>query len=200
MVYRLRPLQLEMDCGAGPYKLGDRIDLTVNLTPNADVDVREARVDLVCEQLYARSESSIQIGMGGSAAIQGGNPLTMTDYIPASLDVKQVTESYVHSSVVFLKDARLSSGRTSTHPVRLGIERAAPRRLDEARELERDATSSWTFKWRVVASVNVVRGRDPRRQRTVKVTLPGEGQASSDAGPRLINRPGRSHPKPPTRP
>ena len=74
----------------------------------------------------------------------------------------------------------------------------APRRLDEALELERDASSSLTFKWRVVASVNNVRCRDLRRQQTVKVTLPGEDQASSDTGGRLINSPGKSHAKPPT--
>ena len=55
MVYRLRPLQLELDCEVGPYKLGEKIDLTVELTPNADVDAREGRVDLVCEERYLRS-------------------------------------------------------------------------------------------------------------------------------------------------
>ena len=144
MVYRLRPLQLELDCEEGPYKLGDRIDLTVELTPNADVNVREGRVDLVCEERYARTERAIQIGMGGSATIQGGKIRQSTDYIPPSLDVKQIENSYVHSSVVFLKEARLSSGRTSSYHVRLGIQRVAPRRLDEAVELERDANSSLT--------------------------------------------------------
>ena len=199
MVYRLRPLELKLECDEGPFRLGERIALDLELTPNADVEVREARVDLVCEERHSRTGSAISIGMGGRATIQGGNPLIMTDYIPASTTVKQSKESYVHSTVVFLKDARLSSGQTTRYTPKLDIQPVPPRHLDDANGLESDATSSLTFKWTVVASVNIARGRDPRKQRAVKVTLPSASDnASSDSGPRLINKPPRSHAKPPT--
>ena len=122
-----------------------------------------------------------------------------TDYRTSTV-LRQSDESYVHSSVVFLEDTRLSAGRTSSYHVRLEFQPVPPRHLDDAVGMERDATSSLTFKWTVVASVNIVRGRDPKRQRMVKVTLPGADEASSDTGQRLINRPGKSHQKAPTGP
>ena len=50
MVYKLKSLELGLDFEDRGYKLGDTINVRVNLTPNGDVDVREARVDLVCEE------------------------------------------------------------------------------------------------------------------------------------------------------
>ena len=64
MVNRLRPLELKLDCDEGPYRLGERIALDLELTPNADVEVREGRVDLVCEERYAHTESAINISRG----------------------------------------------------------------------------------------------------------------------------------------
>ena len=155
MVYKLRPLELNLECDEGPYKLGERIALDLELTPNADVEVREARVDLVCEERLSRTESAIQIGMGGGATIQGARVQQTTDYIPASTVLRQSKESYVHSSVVFLKDALLSSGQASRYTPKLDIEAVPPRHMDDATGLEGDATSSLTFKWIVVASVNI---------------------------------------------
>ena len=52
MVYRLRPLELTFEFEDRPYKLGDTIKLTVDMNPKGDVHVREARVDLVCQERY----------------------------------------------------------------------------------------------------------------------------------------------------
>jgi hypothetical protein len=172
MVYKLKPLELGLDFDDRDYELGDTIDIRVELTPNGDVDVREARADLVCEQRYTRNESGIAMGMGGSGVIQGGRLLQTTDYVPSSSWVSERTESYVHSSVAFLKGELLRSGVRSTRTVRLQVEPGPPPRLDDAQDLQRDAKSAWSFKWRLVASVNIVRGRDPRRQRTVRIRLP----------------------------
>ncbi len=81
------------------------------------------------------------------------------------------TETYVHSRATFLKDERLSPAVPRTHHVRLRIQATQPHRAEDARALVRDAYSSWTFKWRIVTTVNVVRGRDPKRQRQVSVTF-----------------------------
>ena len=190
MVYKLTPLELSLEFEDRDYGLGDMIDIQVRLVPNGDVDVREARVDLVCEERYARHESGIVIGFGGAASIQGGSTSKSTDYVPASSSVSLRTESYVHSSVVFLKDATLRSGAPSAHSTRLQIQPFSPTHLDEARDLHRDAKSSWTFKWRLVVSVNVVRGRDPKRQRKVKVKLP-----QARVGGRVGAKPRMSTPK-----
>ena len=103
-----------------------------------------------------------------------------TDYVPSSSWVSQRTESYVHSSLEFLNDETLRSGEPSAHVAKLQIQPAPPTHLDEANDLQRDSKNSWTFKWTLVTSVNVVRGRDPKRQRKIK----GEAAAGARRGTR----------------
>ena len=184
MVYKLKPLELSFDFEDRVYDLGDTVDVQVELTPNADVHVREARVDLICEERFARASTGIVVGVGGPAAAQGGNVFTSTDYVPASSSVGQRRESSVHSSAVFLKDTTLPSSRSSSQAIRLQIQAVPPKHLDEAIDLQRDADSSWTFKWRLVASVNIVRGRDPKKQRTIRVKIPLRA-AGKGAAPRI---------------
>ena len=173
MVFKLKPLELSFDFEDREYDLGDTIDIHVDLSPNGEVDVREARVDLVCEERFSQHESGIVVGAGGSSWIQGGGKMRVTtDYVPSSSWVSQRTESYVHSSAAFLKDESLRSGHPSTYGAKLQIQPQPPTHLDEANDLQRDSKSSWTFKWTLVTSVNVVRGRDPKRQRKIKVKLP----------------------------
>ena len=191
MVYKLKPLELSFDFDDRGYKLADAIDIEVALTASGDIDVREGRVELVCEEVHARTDRGIAMGAGGSAAIQGGNPHTQTDYVPMGSSVSQRSESYVHSSVVFLKDATLRSGTPSTYSARLQIQPQPPKHLDEASALQRDADSSWTFKWRLVAIIDVVRGRNPKRQRKVNVMV----LDAAPSGQRLINQPRLSRPK-----
>lgn len=161
MLHRLKPLDIELEIDDGPYRLGDTINVTVALEPHGDVDVREGRLDLVCEERYTETYSVMVPVRGPDARHAGGT----------RQGVKERKESYVHSSVVFLEDTRLRSGRTARHSIALRIEPVPPTHLDEAKALVRDASSAWTFKWTVVASFNVARGRDSKRQRRVAVTL-----------------------------
>ena len=64
MVYKLKPLELSFDFEDRWYDLGDTIDIQVNLKPNGEVGVREARVDLVCEEIHTRNQSGIGMGIG----------------------------------------------------------------------------------------------------------------------------------------
>jgi hypothetical protein len=195
-VYNLRPLVVKLDVEEGPFKLGDTINLSVELVPNGDIEVRQARVDLLCEERYIQTftYSGSTVGRAGSTSY------AVAEHIPHRA-TNESKETYVHSSVVFLQDSRLERGRTSRYRARLEIQPVPPRHLDDARELQKDANSAWSFKWRLVASANVVRGRDPKTQRTVKVALPSADIASpSDSSPRLINMPGRVHTKASTGP
>ena len=173
MVYKLKPLELTLDFEDRAYELGDTINIRVTLTPNGDVDVREARVDLLCEERFSQHESGVVMGLSGRAGIAGQKMRVTTDYLPASSWVSQRTESYIHSSAVFINDARIRSGHPSIHIAKVQIQPKPPTHLDEARDLQRDSKSSWTFKWTLVVTVNVVRGRDQKRQRKIKVKLPG---------------------------
>ena len=196
MVYKLRPLVVKLDVEEGPFKLGESINLTVELVPNGDIEVREGRVDLICEERYTQTftYSGSTVGRAGSTGY------AVAENIPHRA-TNETKETYIHSSVVYLQDSRLKGGRAARYGARLEIQPVPPRHLDEARELQKDANSAWSFKWRLVATANVVRGRDPKTQRTVKVALPSTNvEAPSDGSPRLINRPGSVHTKASTGP
>ena len=81
-------------------------------------------------------------------------------------------ERLVHSTVSFLEAGRLRGGAPTIRAARLLVQPTPPPHFEEAMALQGDAQSSWTFKWRLVASVNVARGRDQKRQRQVRVKLP----------------------------
>ena len=180
MVYNLKPLELSFDFEDRQYELGDTVDVHLELLPNADVRVREARVDLICEERFARATRGISVGVGGPAAAQAGNAFTsalmtggytntlrkgsITDYLPTSSSIGQRGESSAHSSAVFLKDTTLPSGRPTAQTVRLQIQPVPPKHLEEAIDRQRDADISWTFKWRLVASVNIDLFVKTRRQ------------------------------------
>ena len=52
MVYRIRPMQeTKVDFENRPYKLGETIHIRVELNPRRDLDVREVRVELICEAI-----------------------------------------------------------------------------------------------------------------------------------------------------
>jgi hypothetical protein len=172
MVYKIKPLELSFDFEDRSYDLGDVIDIQVALAPNGEVTVRAARVDLICEERYVQAPGPASAQY---ASWSGVPPQARS----ATLNpTKETKETYVHSSGEFLRDARLPAGVPSAHRIRLRIQPAPPKHADEAAALVRDAASSWTFKWRLVASVDIVRGRNPKLQRTVKVRLP---QTTTDA-------------------
>jgi len=50
MVTRLFPLNVKVSFEDRPYKLGETISLTMELSPKRDMEIREGRVDLVCEE------------------------------------------------------------------------------------------------------------------------------------------------------
>ena len=114
MVYKLKPLELSIDFEDREYELGDRIDSQVELAPNGDVDVREARVELVCEERYAQTYAAA--GHSGSSPGAFGTRVVVQRSIQA---VDERTDTYVHSSAVFLKETTLRSGRPEAHRVGL---------------------------------------------------------------------------------
>ena len=182
MVYKLKPLELTFNFENHWYDLGDNIDIQINLNPNGEVALREARVDLMCEEIHTRNESGISMGSGGASSIAGGNFSRSNDYIPATTSVNQRKESYVHSTIVFLKNKTLRPGGFITHNTTLQIQPQLPPHFEDAKALVRNSLESWTFKWKLVASVNVVRGRDQKKQGQVKVKL-----TLASAGKRTID-------------
>ena len=155
---RLKPLSISMDFQEGPYRLGETVRLRIDLEPTRDVVVREGRVDLVCEESYTETFTMmvpIRGSSGGGPTGTGASQSSVTQH-----KTKKHKVSYVHSSVVFLQDTRLSSGSATTHDVRLEIQPEPPPRAAEAK-----------LKWTLVTSVDVARARDAKVQRAVSVKL-----------------------------
>ena len=114
MVTRLRPVEIEMDFEDRAYGLGKTIGLAVTLVPGRDVAVRQGRVDLVCEVRYTES-FTVEVPLPGS---QGSG------YAVSSVSRqknKKHRDTYVHSSVAFLNDTQLQSGRVQTYNSMLEI-------------------------------------------------------------------------------
>ncbi len=167
MVYKLKPLELGLEFEDRDYELGDTINIQVSLTPNGDVNLRGGRVDLVCEERYSQR---------GATLISARSILATRSRSSVAPGTRNVAtdrkERLVHSTVSLLEAGRLRGGAPTIRAARLLVQPTPPPHFEEAMALQGDAQSSWTFKWRLVASVNVARGRDQKRQRQVRVKLP----------------------------
>ncbi len=154
MVSRLFPMGINIAFEHRPYKLGETIDLTVELVPRRDIEVREARVELV---RYARYTEVTTVLV---PPIPSRNPRLLTNRMSMAVH-KRVSETYrdayVQGSAVFLRGARLPSGRPSTYNFRLEI------------RPERPARQSDSTRWRLVTTVDVVGARRITARRTVNV-------------------------------
>ena len=167
MVYKFKPLELSLDFQDRSYELGDTINVQVMLTPNSDVDVRRGRVDLVCEEHYSQRGRTFV-------------PDTYSQSSRAGLVISGRTrdvgterkERAVHSTVSLLEASLLTGGAPSIRAARLLVALTPPPHFEDARALQLDSQSSWTFKWTLIATIDIVRGRNPRVQRAVKVMLP----------------------------
>ena len=160
MVYRLRPLKVRLDFEGRAYRLGETIRLRVGLEPGSDVDVREGRVDLVCEERW----SQVYSATGYSRRLAGTSP------VPKQT-MKKHREKFVHSNVVFLQDTRLQAGSPSSHDVRFQIQPEPPPHTGPQRE-------EAAVRWWLVATVDIVRGRNPRTQWAVKILNPPPGRST----------------------
>ena len=90
---RLRPLDVKLLFDDRPYMLGETIDVMLELSARGDIEVREARVDLVCEEYYVESFNvmvpDIKTGRSGGG-LYGGSTIA-AGYTPTPMIPKQVT-------------------------------------------------------------------------------------------------------------
>ena len=142
-----RPLDVRLVLKDRPYRLGEAISLTVEVQAKREVEVREGRMDLVCEEVYpevyALKVPAYRRRVLGSSIID--TPL------PAPMISEQVTEArvmrYVHSSGVFLTNERLRSGVSKRYSMTLEIQPERPPHADIAR-----------LTWELVATLDVGQG------------------------------------------
>ena len=162
MISRLRPLDIELSFEDRTYRLGDPIDLEIELSPRRDCLVREGRVDLVVEARWTeRSTRTVETpiylntGTGGSVhGTRGGYRMQIGTEVKTEDTVRNFKETSTHASVGFLQDASLRSGRPSRHRLRLQIATDDPPTLE--------AKTRWWLQ--VVIDVAGARDIKPRRK------------------------------------
>ena len=155
VISRLRPLGVNLDFGDQSYMLGGTIDISVELNPRRDVEVREGRVDLVCEVRW-REISTVNV-LATRGRFSGGSQPYGSPSVTKQVH-KNLKEAYVHSTVVFLTNAQLHSGAPGRYNTRLDIKPEPPAHAAEG-----------TVKWQLLTTIDVVGARDFTRKRTVRV-------------------------------
>ena len=135
MISRLRPIHVSVSFEDRPYKLGESIGLTIEMTPSRDCHVREGRIDLVLEEQWTERSTvtHAEPGLLGSRGLNTG----VTRQVGTTTVTRQITKDHkeksVHSGAVFLEDAGLQSGEPARHNVRLQIQPGAPPHSGEAK-------------------------------------------------------------------
>ncbi len=163
MVNRLLPVDMNLEFESRAYALGETIDAVVEIRPNANIQVRSGRLELVCEEHYTqRGESFVPDFYATDRVISG-----QTRHV-----AQERKEQLVHSSVRFMEETSLTGGNSASRRASLVVGSALPPHFEDSLALERDASSAWTFKWTLVATVDVARGRDAQVEREVTISLP----------------------------
>ena len=165
MLHRLDPLDLGLDFDDRTYRLGDTIAARVEITSKGRIAIREANVELLCDQKFAETYTVSGPGLYSNPGVAAPRPNISSQVGDERL------ESYVHSRTALLSDVTLEPGEPRGLDVRLPIGTAPPRRLDDARALEGDAARSWSFAWRLVVSVDVAGGRDAKLEKDITVQV-----------------------------
>ncbi len=177
MVSRLRPLNVNVLFEDRPYRLGETIDITVELTTSRDVNVREARLEVVWEGRWTSSSSISAAESTHSArhaSFGGGSSIPQL----STRATKVRKERYVHSNAVFLSDLGLKEGVRSTHHIGLHIQPQLPRQATGASQSDRAQAT-----WSLVMTVDVVGGRDVRVSKPIHIV--GSQEASRSKGSKL---------------
>ena len=156
---RLRPLDVKLSFEDRPIRLGETINLTVELTARGDVEVREGRVDLMCYERWTEIYTVMVPAAGRPSLPTGAGGVHLPPRIPKQV-TKEHKESYVHSSVIFLEETQLNPNKTSSYTFGIDIQEEPPPHAKEA-----------TVRWNLVTVVDVARARDIKTRYPVKVTV-----------------------------
>ncbi len=153
------PLKLRVVFEERAYKLGETIDFMVELKPRGHLEMREGRIDLVCEENYIETTFEVMPDLtGGSHGTTIGNSSVPLVNVPKRI-TKKHRNRFVHSSVVFLANAHLSAGLTSDHSARLSIRPEAPAHAGDGK-----------VKWTLEITADLAGSRDITLKNPISVT------------------------------
>jgi len=153
------PLSIRVALEERPYKLGEVIDIRLELKPRGKVEVREGRIDLVCEENYIETTFEMMPDLtGGSHGTTIGNPSVPLGQVPKRI-TKKHRNKFVHSSVVFLTNTHLSAGLAGDHSARLLIRPEAPAPASDGK-----------VKWTLEITADLAGSVDISQKRPITVT------------------------------
>ena len=157
---RLYPLDMNLAFDDRPYSLGETIRVLVELAPRRDVVVREARVDLVCEEDFVMSYTIMSPGRPSLSSHRTPGEVYVSPPLLRQRVKKEEREAYVHSSVPLLGETTLQRDTAVQYEVDLFINTQSPPRVSVAK-----------IEWRLEGFVDVVMARDTRARYGVQVEL-----------------------------
>ena len=150
------PLCVRLGLGDRPFRLGEGVDITVEVDSRKDIEVVVGRIELVCNERYGETYlRRVPVTPARGVISQRRGPAT-TSY--PKREVKEFHKSFVHSSVVFLRNGHLSAGMTSTYPARLRIQPEKPPHL-----------GTGIVRWFLTATLEVPGKRDVTWSREISV-------------------------------
>ena len=157
---RLYPLDMNLTFDDRPYSLGETIRVLVELAPRRDIVVREARVDLVCEEDFVMSYTIMSPGRPSLSSHRTPGEVYVSPPLLRQRVKKEEREAYVHSSVPLLGETTLQRDTAVQYEVDLFINTQSPPRVSVAK-----------IEWRLEGFVDVVMARDTRARYGVQVEL-----------------------------
>ena len=157
MFTRIHSLDVKLVFEDRPYMLGEAINLRLELTARGDVEVREGRVELVREERWTEVFTILVPVHRPMPGMRWATPGSIPMFSKRVTNRRRGT--YVHSSVVFLRDTRLPSGTKRSYSASLEIQPEISLNAVEATE-----------RWRLVTALDVARARDITRKYTIKLT------------------------------
>ena len=164
----MRPVDVEVSFDDRTYQLGDNIDLTIELTPRRDCQVREARVDLIVEERWTEQftqKIEVPIRAPSGRYDTGGGTIIGTE-TKIKENFVNYKEKTVHSTIMFLRDRSLISGRSTSHQPRLQVGKKPPRL---ARPTPRQTKARMT--WWVQTVIDVQGARDVKPRTKIDVSV-----------------------------
>ena len=162
VVSLIRPVEVEIAFEERSYGLGESIGVKISLSARREVEVREARLDLVCEEQFAESYT---VSVASGPPTDYGSPwgqfgVYRAPKVPKKVD-RDVKESYVHSSALFLDGAKLNGGSMQqfTFDLHVGAELQARASVADRR-------------WWLEVVLDLAKARDVRSRHVVNVVVP----------------------------
>ena len=175
MVFKLDPLDIELDFERRPYRLGDTIKATVTLIPNSDVEIRTTSLSLMGQVRRTEVNTGWAMDLEGRAGdalqIRGQASMVPTQAIPS----QTVTSEVFYSTQITLATS-LRKDAESRREVALKLDPKLyklQRLSQEAKRLRRNANRGLSIEpWWLEVQVDVVRGRDAIVRRQVEIIAP----------------------------